>query len=59
MMIAELQDKCEICIVICYKGYRGWMSGWHIDKATIGKIDALGAEVDLDLYAYGEQYLPP
>jgi hypothetical protein len=58
-MIAVLQDECEICICICYKGYRGWMSGWHIDKATLRRIIALGAEVDLDLYAYGERGLPP
>lgn len=57
-MIAELQDKCDIYLSICYEGYRSWMGGWHIDKATIRKIAALGAEVDLDLYAYGEQDLP-
>jgi hypothetical protein len=34
------------------------MSGWHIDKATLHRITALGAEVDLDLYAYGEHDLP-
>ncbi|KJH71199.1 DUF4279 domain-containing protein [Aliterella atlantica] len=56
--IANLQNNCETSICICYKGYRGWMSGWHIDKATMRKIVALGAEVDLDLYAYGEQDLP-
>jgi Domain of unknown function (DUF4279) len=58
LMIADLQDECDICICICYKGYRGWMGGWHIDKATIRRITALGAEVDLDLYAYGEWDLP-
>ncbi|MEO1590875.1 MAG: DUF4279 domain-containing protein [Cyanobacteria bacterium J06632_22] len=58
LMIADLQDECEIYICICYAGYRGWMGGWHIDKATIRRIAALGAEVDLDLYAYGEQDLP-
>lgn len=57
-MIAELQDKCEIYLCICYEGYRSWMGGWHLDKATILRIAALGAEVDLDLYAYGEQDLP-
>ncbi len=56
--IAALGDKCEIYLRICYEGYRGWMGGWHIDKATIRRIAALGAEVDLDLYAYGEQDLP-
>ncbi|MEM9007581.1 MAG: DUF4279 domain-containing protein [Cyanobacteria bacterium P01_F01_bin.86] len=58
LMIADLQDECEICICICYAGYRGWMGGWHIDKATLLRIAALGAEVDLDLYAYGKQDLP-
>lgn len=56
--IADLQDECEIYICIYYQGYRGWMGGWHIDKATIRRIAALGAEVDLDLYACGKQDLP-
>lgn len=56
--IASLQDNCETSICICYKGYRGWMSRWHIDKATMHKMVALGVEVDFDLYAYGEQDLP-
>ena len=56
--IASLQDECEIYISICYKGYKDWMGGWHIDKETIRRIAALGAEVDLDLYAYGEWDLP-
>lgn len=56
--IANLQDECEIYICICYKGYRDWMRGWHIDKESILRIAALGAEVDLDLYAYGEHDLP-
>jgi hypothetical protein len=58
-MIADLQAECEICLCICYAGYRGWMGGWHIDKATLRRISALGAAVDLDLYAYGQQDLPP
>lgn len=56
--IAALQDECEIYINICYEGYKNWMGGWHIDKATIRRIAALGAEVDLDLYAFGENSLP-
>jgi Domain of unknown function (DUF4279) len=56
--IIALQNECEICIMICYEGYRGWMGGWHIDLTTIHKIAALGAEIDFDLYAYGENELP-
>jgi hypothetical protein len=56
--IASLQNECEIEVSICYEGYRGSMGGWHIDKATIQQIAALGAEIDLDLYAYGENDLP-
>jgi Domain of unknown function (DUF4279) len=56
--IVALENDCEICIMICYEGYRGWMGGWHMDLATIQKIAALGAEVDFDLYAYGENELP-
>jgi Domain of unknown function (DUF4279) len=57
-MIRDLQDTCEICVGIVYKGYKSWMGGWHIDQLTIRRIAALAAEVDLDLYAYGEQDLP-
>jgi hypothetical protein len=56
--ILALQNECKICIMICYEGYRGWMGGWHLDRLTIQKIAALGAEVDFDLYAYGEHELP-
>jgi hypothetical protein len=56
--ILALQNECEICIMICYEGYRGWMGGWHLDRLIIQKIAALGAEVDFDLYAYGEHELP-
>ena len=56
--IASLQNECEIYLSICYKGYKDWMGGWHIDKETIRRIAALGAEVDLDLYAYGDWDLP-
>jgi hypothetical protein len=34
------------------------MGGWHLDRETIQKITALCAEVDFDLYAYGENDLP-
>jgi Domain of unknown function (DUF4279) len=57
-MIAALQEECNICIIICYEAYRGLMGGWHIEKATMQRIIALGADVDLDLYAWGEQDLP-
>lgn len=56
--IAALPDTCEICICICYRGYRGWMGGWHLDPAIICKIAALGAALDVDLYASGAQDLP-
>ena len=56
--ITSLQDECEVYIGICYEGYRNWMGGCHIDRETIRRIAALGAEVDLDLYAYGECSLP-
>lgn len=52
--IAQLQGECEIFICICYKGYRSWMGGWHLDQQSIRRIATLNAEVDLDLYAYGE-----
>lgn len=56
--IAQLQGDCEACICICYEGYRDWMGGWHLDLESIRRIAALNAEVDLDLYAYGENGLP-
>lgn len=56
--IASLHNECEVCINVCYEGYRDWMGGWHIDKTTIRRIAALGAEIDLDLYAYGKSSLP-
>jgi Domain of unknown function (DUF4279) len=57
-MIAALQKECNICIIICYEAYRGLMGGWHIEKATIQRVLALGADMDLDLYACGEHDLP-
>jgi Domain of unknown function (DUF4279) len=52
--IVALHNECEICIMICYEGYRGW----HLDRETLQKIADLGAKVDFDLYAYGEHDLP-
>jgi Domain of unknown function (DUF4279) len=56
--IAQLQGEGKICICICYEGYRSWMGGWHLDRENIRRIAALNAEVDLDLYAHGENELP-
>jgi hypothetical protein len=58
-MVASLQQDCKICINICYEAYRGSMGGWHIDREIMRKIICLGADVDLDLYAHGENDLPP
>jgi Domain of unknown function (DUF4279) len=58
LRVAQLQGECKIFICICYKGYRSWMGGWHLDQESIRRIAALNAEIDLDLYAYGENKLP-
>ena len=55
--IAQLQGECKICICICYKGYLSWMGGWHLDQKSIRRIAALNTEVDLDLYACGQNEL--
>jgi hypothetical protein len=51
--IAQLANECNICLCICYEGYKDWMGGWNADKETIKRISALEAEIDLDLYARG------
>jgi hypothetical protein len=51
--ILTLSESCDICISICYEAYLGSMGGWHIKKGTMQRIVALGADVDLDLYARG------
>jgi hypothetical protein len=56
-IFATLQNECDLSINICYEGYKDWMGGWHIDRNTILEIAALGAEVDLDLYALGKKDL--
>jgi hypothetical protein len=56
--LIALQDECEMCINISYKGYRDWMGGWHFDRSTLNRIAALGIEMDFDLYACGKYSLP-
>jgi Domain of unknown function (DUF4279) len=51
--ILALSESCDICIIICYEAYHGSMGGWHLTQETMQRIVALGADVDLDLYARG------
>jgi Domain of unknown function (DUF4279) len=52
--ILALSESCDICIIICYEAYHGAMGGWHLTHKTMQRIVALGADVDLDLYARGQ-----
>jgi len=53
--LAALAPECDVVLHIVYKGYQSWMGGVHLDPATLQQIAALGAAIDLDLYAYGPE----
>ena len=51
--IAELAGECEVAVTICYEGYKDWLGGWGAGPGTLQRLAALGANVELDLYASG------
>jgi Domain of unknown function (DUF4279) len=51
--IAALATESQIVLHIVYRGYQGWMGGLHLDTITTQQIAALGAAIDVDLYATG------
>ena len=55
--IVALAPEADVVVHIVYKGYQSWMGGVHLDPATLHQVAALGAAIDLDLYAYGPELL--
>ncbi len=51
--VAALAAECTVAVGICYEGYKDWLGGWAASPATIERLAALGANVELDLYASG------
>lgn len=53
--IAELKPDCIVRVVIVYEGWGGdWQfGGIYIDEDNVQTLASLGAEIDIDLYAFG------
>jgi hypothetical protein len=57
--IAELAGECDVAVTICYEGYKDWLGGWVAGAGTLERLAALGANVELDLYASGPDLPEP
>lgn len=57
--IAELKPECMVRVVIVYEGWGGdWQfGGIYIDEDSVQSLAALGADIDIDLYAFGPDML--
>jgi hypothetical protein len=55
--IVELKPNCMVRVVIVYEGWGGdWQfGGIYIDEDKVQTLAALGAEIDIDLYAFGPE----
>jgi len=55
--IADLKPDCIVRVVIVYEGWGGdWQfGGIFIDGDKVQALAALGAEIDIDLYAFGPE----
>jgi hypothetical protein len=51
--IKKLSGQCSVCICVVYSGYKNQMWGLHWTADTLRQIAAIGADIDVDLYAYG------
>ncbi len=54
--IVNLKKKGDAGINIAYYGHTSSMSGLHLDIGIINKLDDLELELDIDLYAEGEEF---
>jgi Domain of unknown function (DUF4279) len=56
--IAGLRPACSVEVVIIYSGWGGdpQFGGWHVDAKSLQSIAALGAEMDVDMYAMGPEF---
>lgn len=53
--IKALAGETYICLNIAYYGYRGQMWGVHLDRDLITQLADLSIDLDLDLYARGDE----
>jgi len=51
--ISKLSDVASVEIQVTYYGYKDEMWGFHFDKKIIKKLSDLGLDIDIDLYAGG------
>lgn len=51
--IRALTDTCRVSVVVPYRGYKDQMWGLAIEPGDLSRLAALGAVLDVDLYAYG------
>jgi len=51
--ISKLSDIASVEIQVTYYGYKDEMWGFHFDKKIIDKLSGLGLDIDIDLYAGG------
>lgn len=51
--IRALADTCDVSILVGDQGYTGQMWGLPIESRDVARIAALGAALDVDLYASG------
>jgi hypothetical protein len=48
-----LADKTHMSLNVVYHGYKDQMWGMHLDKKTINRLNNLGIDFDIDIYASG------
>lgn len=53
--LKSLSSAASLTINVCYEGYAHWMGGIHIEHSQMQHISAIGAELDIDLYASGPE----
>ena len=53
--VLSVTGECSVCVRVPYSGYQEQMWGLPFEAHDLQRLAALGAGLDVDLYAYGPE----
>ncbi len=57
LRVRGLTDRCDVSLMVLYDGYSSQMWGLAFEPGDVVRLAALGASIDVDLYASGPDLL--
>lgn len=55
LRVRGLTDRCDVTLMVLYDGYSSQMWGLAFESGDVARLAALGASMDVDLYASGPE----